>query len=66
MTDYEIGDVICYTAFGGTRRYVRVDHKDANIKNGQSGFDGVTIDTGMDCWGYDDQIVAIERRGVMV
>lgn len=65
ITDYEIGDVICYVTCG-SRRYVKVTHKDDNIKNGMAGFDGVTIDTKMDVWGYDHQIVAIERSGVMV
>jgi hypothetical protein len=59
---YTVGDVVCYTAFGGTRRYVRVTHKEADIKNGEAGFDGVTIDLHQTVWGYDRQIVSVDRR----
>lgn len=61
---YEIGDVICYSAFGGTRRYVRVTNKEADIKNGRSGFDGCTIDTQMNVWGYDSQIIAVDHHRI--
>lgn len=62
MPEYEIGNIICYEAFGGTRRYVRVIGKDSDIKNGRAGFDGVTIDSGMSVWGYDSQIICVDRR----
>lgn len=55
---YKIGDTIVYTS-GGAVRFVLVDEKESDIKNGEPGFAGIVIsgpDTGMDVWGYDSQI----------
>lgn len=59
---YEVGDTIEYQPFGGGRRRVRVTGKEADIKNGRAGFDGVVVagpDDGMTVWGYDGQITAV-------
>lgn len=53
--DYEVGSIVVYRTFGGGMRRVEVTAREANIKNGRPGFDGVTLD-GMTVWGYDDQI----------
>jgi len=57
----KVGDVIEYTAFGDLRT-VRVTNVEADIKNGEPGFDGILLDlygeeTGLTVWGYDYQIV---------
>lgn len=69
QADYAVGDIVEYSA--GERRRVRVEHKDADIKNGSPGFDGVMVDAAgrilyrdgepAGVWGYDDQITKIER-----
>ena len=60
---YDVGDVIEYSTFGGTIRRVRVTAKDPNIKNGQSGFDGESLDGKEEVWGYDDQVTRLISRG---
>lgn len=62
--EYSVGDIITYYTFGGTRRTVRVDFRDPDIKNGNPGFDATIVDgpdTGMSVWGYDDQIAEVHR-----
>lgn len=57
---YTIGDTITYRDFNGGLRKVQVTDKDADIKNGRAGFDGVVLtgdQAGLRVWGYDDQIV---------
>ena len=54
---YDVGDTITYYAFGGERRTGVVTTKSDDIKNGEPGF---VLD--INAWGYDDQIVAVERR----
>lgn len=53
--DYAVGSILVYRTFGGGTRRVEVTAREADIKNGCPGFDGVTAD-GMTVWGYDDQI----------
>jgi hypothetical protein len=55
MISYKVGDVIAYTPFGGGSRTVTVTAREADIKNGRPGFDGVA-EHGGSVWGYDDQI----------
>lgn len=60
--DYNVGDTIVYSTFGGDLRVVLVEGKDEDIKNGCPGFDGTVIegpDIGMGVWGYDNQIVEV-------
>lgn len=59
--DYSIGDQIVYSPFGGGMRTVTVTDKEADIKNGRPGFDGVMAD-GTTVWGYDDQILFVFRH----
>ena len=70
--DYCIGDVIEYRPFEGGSRFVLVDTKEADVKNGRPGFTGRTIiKLGMntnshtyssaDSWGYDSQIIRVVR-----
>lgn len=76
--DYNIGDIIEYTAFGGERRRVVVTAKLDDVKNDRPGFDGTQIplncsspwdlaqEVWADCpgvWGYDDQITRVVTRG---
>lgn len=60
--DYEVGDTIVYSPFGGGERVVLVDEKEADIKNGRPGFGGTIVGEGMGVWGYDSQIVRVEAR----
>lgn len=62
--DYAAGSVIKYRAFGNELRTVKVDERESDIKNGRPGFFGTQIKDGevkpgLDCWGYDDQIVEV-------
>ena len=66
MMDYNVGDVVAQTPFGGGVRYVRVTSKDQNIKNGRPGFDGILVyrdgtpvESEYGVWGYDDQITEV-------
>jgi hypothetical protein len=52
--------VIQYRPFGGGLRNVTVETKEADVKNGRPGFDGIT-DRGEYVWGYDDQIIAVVK-----
>lgn len=66
-SNYEVGDIIEYNAFGGELRRVLVESKSENIKNDRPGFDGVLVaapedDQWRDVWGYDDQIVRVVTR----
>ena len=60
--DYRVGSVIRYRFFGNkfrtVFRTVKVDEKSSDIKDGRPGFGGQTTD-GVDCWGYDDEIVEV-------
>jgi hypothetical protein len=57
---YKVGSTIKYRAFDGEVRTVVVEEKSSNIKNGRPGFVGTTT-SGMDCWGYDDQIIGVVK-----
>jgi hypothetical protein len=61
---YEVGDTVTYTAFGGERRTVIVTEKYEDVKNGYPGFDAVWPMIAADecVWGYDDQIIQVERK----
>lgn len=73
MTQYEVGDTIRYSPFGGGIRSVKVTGKDADIKNCKPGFIGILTDsvsgapvpsetepgTDQTVWGYDNQIVSV-------
>jgi len=58
---YEIGDLVRYETFGGVLRVVVVDEKEDDIKNGRPGFGG-RMPGGQSVWGYDHQIVGVDRR----
>lgn len=56
---YAAGDVVCYEAFGGVERIVRVTEALADVKNGRAGFDGVVLvgrERGLTVWGYASQV----------
>lgn len=58
-TTYDIGDTITYRTWGvgpGSVRTGVVVAKEDDIKNGRPGF---SLDTSV--WGYDDQIISVER-----
>ena len=58
--NYRVGSTIKYRAFGGEVRTVVVESKEADIKNGRPGFDGM-VRPGEWCWGYDDQIISVVK-----
>ena len=58
--NYKAGSTIKYTAFGGERRTVVVEEREANVKNGRPGFVGTTT-KGEEVWGYDDQITQVVK-----
>jgi hypothetical protein len=72
--NYRVGDVVKYRTFGGQLRRVRVTRKEADVKNGEPGFDGKLLDTiergalvkasawHEEVWGYDRQIVEVEGK----
>lgn len=65
MPHYEVGDTITYSPFGGGVRYVLVNNKEDDVKNGLPGFDGELIvdgPTGEYVWGYDNQILDVVRH----
>lgn len=65
--EYKVGDVIAQQSFGGGVRYVLVETKEEDVKNGRPGFDGILVTsdgtpiegefTGV--WGYDSQIMDV-------
>ena len=55
-----VGELIVYTLFSGAGRQCKVTAGFDDVKNGCPGFDGRTSN-GMECWGYDDQIVEYPR-----
>lgn len=60
--EYREGSVITYDAFGGLPRVVFVETKEADVKNGRPGFSGTVtegVEAGSSCWGYDNQITAV-------
>lgn len=64
--DYKVGDVIAQQAFGGGVRYVLVEMKEEDVKNGRPGFVGILVDSDgtpikaeYGVWGYDSQIVKV-------
>lgn len=62
--DYESGDVVAYSAFGGAYREVVVEERIPEIKNGRDGFVGTVVEgreAGKEIWGYDYQIVRVVR-----
>jgi len=70
---YKVGDVIEQEAFGGVRRFVLIEGREHDIKNGRPGFDGRLVDRegreirkddpiGNGVWGYDYQVKRVIRR----
>lgn len=63
---YNIGSVIVYRSFGGSRRTVKVENMEDDIKNGRPGFDGTLIVNGEETdegvWGYDSQIERVVKQ----
>ena len=62
MTEYQVGDVICYRTFGGGARRVLVEERFADVKHGHPGFAGTVVsgpEKGAPVWGYDHQIVPL-------
>lgn len=65
VIEYAEGSVVTYEPFGGGPRAVYVTSREADIKNGRPGFEGVilnrasnpAIDFGF-AWGYDSQILS--------
>lgn len=63
MKEYNIGDIVVYTAFGGIRRTIVVTDKTDDIKNGRPGFAGfLRDDVNTSYWGYDSQIVQVNPK----
>jgi hypothetical protein len=60
--DYEVGDTIEYSPFGGGVRRVLVEAKESDIKNGYPGFDGTIAGGEATVWGYDDQIIRVVKK----
>ena len=63
--DYNVGDTIIYSPFGGGDREVIVKAKHDDVKNGEPGFDGVLVNPGNhypNVWGYDFQISDVKIR----
>lgn len=65
---YEVGDEVAYRTSGGELRYVRVDLKDEDIKDGSAGFEGVIVSSdvrgerpGESVWGYDSYIQSVRE-----
>ena len=72
---YQTGDVIEQCAFGGVLRFVRVEGREADVKNGRPGFFGKLCDKqgqevggddpiGNGVWGYDSQVVRVMLRAL--
>jgi hypothetical protein len=62
--EYRVGSLIVYRPFAGSDRTVRIESKEADIKNGRPGFDGhdVTLPEGEGAvWGYDSQILMVVK-----
>lgn len=65
--DYEVGDRVRYSPFAGDARTVIVTGKEADIKNGEPGFDGYVVQFGDQVdysrmvWGYDRQITGVNK-----
>lgn len=64
---YNVGDVVVQAAFGGGRRFVRVDEKE--IIKGRPGFSGIPTDSHGNpveseygVWGYDSQILDVIKN----
>jgi hypothetical protein len=73
LNDFEVGDIITYSTWGGEIRRVLVENKERNIKNDRDGFDGVLVGfdnnsklflngNPMGVWGYCDQILSVEKE----
>lgn len=65
LVEYEVGDVVEYENYAMQRRHVCVDERESDIKNGQPGFGGFVTggpDDGLECWGYDHQIVRVVSK----
>ena len=74
MVTYDVGDVIEYQLLVGGLRWVLVEEKEPDIKNGQPGFCGsVVLETSeykvadleneigceVGVWGYDDRVLRV-------
>ena len=59
--EYEENDVVTYRPFGGGSRVIRVVNKEEDIKNGFPGFDGVDLSGEQTYWGYDSQIIKVQK-----
>jgi hypothetical protein len=70
---YNTGDIVDYTAFGGVERTVRISVVLQDVKNGRPGFDGVLqvrdasgrwVDSDepfRSVWGYYHQITRVHK-----
>lgn len=56
-SEYEVGDIIEYSPYGGGLRRVKVTAKVEDIKNGEDGFEGVLVDGELEVWGMNSQIL---------
>jgi hypothetical protein len=73
LNDFEVGDIVTYSTWGGEIRRVLVENKERNIKKDRDGFDGVLVGFDnnsklsldgkpMGVWGYTDQILSVEKE----
>jgi hypothetical protein len=61
--DYEPGDIVTYSAFGGELRTGVVVERFDDVKNGYPGFNMALDESGEPTvWGYDNQIISVQRR----
>jgi len=69
---YKVGDIIEQRCFTGGARFVRVEDREDDIKNGRPGFGGTQVDKdgneikgsfGSGVWGYDIQVARVVKRG---
>jgi hypothetical protein len=63
--NYQAGDTLTYSTFGGKPRRIRVTERCEDVKNGRPGFDGFEVNeqgqrvAEYDAWGYDSQILEV-------
>lgn len=66
LISYAVGDIIEQRTTTGMKRYVLVQAREEDIKNGCAGFEGVEVningkETGLGAWGYDDQVLRVVK-----
>jgi hypothetical protein len=72
LTDFEIGDIVSYSNYGGEVLRVFVEQKYEDVKKWQPGFAGFLVDGSdkkvsmngktIDVWGYCYQILSVEKE----